>query len=55
LEVFGVGRGGRVFGGGRVEVLVADGGDEADDLNAVRQLQILLGDGTSGDTAYRLG
>jgi len=42
-----------VFGGWGVEVFVTDGGDEADDLNTVRQLQVLLGDGTGGDTAYQ--
>lgn len=50
LEVFGVGGGGWVFGGWGVEVLVADGGDEADDLNTMRQLQVLFGDGASGNT-----
>lgn len=50
LQVLGVGRGGGVFGGWGEEVLVADGGDKGDDLDLVRQLEVLLGDGASGDT-----
>lgn len=39
-----------MFGGRGEEVLVADGGDEGDDFNAMRQFEVFLGDGTRGDT-----
>ena len=50
LQVLWVGGGGGVLGGRGVKVLVADGGDEGHDLDAVRQLEVLLGDGAGGDT-----
>jgi hypothetical protein len=39
-----------VFGSRGEEVLVADGGDKGDDLDVVGELEVLLGDGASGDT-----
>ena len=51
VQEFGVGGGGGVLRGGGEEVLVADGGDEGDDLNAVGETQVLLSNGSSGDTA----
>lgn len=51
LEELGV-RGGRgVFGGWGEEVLVADGGDEGDDFDVMRQAEEFLGDGAGSDTA----
>lgn len=50
LEVLGVGGGGGVLGSRGVKVLVANGGDEGHDLDAVRQLEVLFGDGAGGDT-----
>lgn len=41
----------RVLGGGREEVDVADGAGECDDLDAVSQSQVLLGDGASCNAA----
>lgn len=52
LQVFRVGRGSGVFGGRREEVLVAHGGDEGDDLDTVRQTEVLLSNGTGGDTTW---
>jgi len=40
-----------VFGRGGEEVLVANGGDERDDFDAVRKAQVFFGDGSGGDTA----
>lgn len=54
LEELGVGGGGGVFGGRGEEVLVADGGDEGDDFDVMRQAEVLLGDGAGGDTAWGL-
>lgn len=51
LQVLGVGRGGGVFGGWE-EVLVAHGGDEGDDFDIVRQLEVLLCDSAGGDTTW---
>lgn len=39
-----------VLGGRGDKVLVTDGGDERDNLNAVRKTQVLLSDSTSGNT-----
>jgi hypothetical protein len=43
-----------VFGGRGEEVLVADGGDEGDDFDVMRQAEVLLGNGAGGDTAWGL-
>jgi hypothetical protein len=43
-----------VFGGGGEEVLVANGGDEGDDFDVMRQAEVLLGDGAGGNTAWGL-
>lgn len=51
VQEFGIGGRGGVLRGGREEVLVADGGDEGDDLNAVGETQVLLSNSSSGDTA----
>lgn len=50
-EVLRVRAGARVLGGRWVEVDSADAGDEGDDLDAVGQAQVLLGDGAGGDAA----
>lgn len=50
-QVVGVGAGAGVLGGGGEEVDGADAGDEGDDLDAVGQAQVLLGDGAGGDAA----
>ena len=42
-----------VLGGGGEEVLVANGGDEGDNFDVMRQAEELLGDSAGGDTAYR--
>jgi hypothetical protein len=39
-----------VFGGWGEEVLVADGGDKGNNLDVVRQLEVLLCDGARSDT-----
>lgn len=52
LKELWVGGGGWVLGGRGEEVLVANGGDEGDDFNAVRQAEVLLGDSTGSDTAW---
>lgn len=54
LEVVGVRARGRVLGRGGEQVLGADARDEGDDLDAVGQLQVLLGDGAGGHSADRL-
>lgn len=43
--------GGGVFGGRGEEVLVANGGDEGDDFDVMRQAEELLSDSAGGDTA----
>jgi hypothetical protein len=43
-----------VFGGWGEEVLVSDRGDEGDDFNAVREAEVFLSDGASGDTTWDL-
>lgn len=50
LQVLRVGRGGGVFGGWGEEVLVANGGDEGDDLDIVRKLEVLLCDSAGSNT-----
>lgn len=40
-----------MLGGWGVEVDAANAGDEGDDLDAVGEAQVLLGDGAGGDTA----
>lgn len=52
LKELGVGGGRGVLGSRGEEVLVANGGDEGDDFDAVRQAEVLLGDGTGSDTAW---
>lgn len=39
---------------GRVELLVADGRGESDNLNAVGELEVLFGDGTGSNTAWTM-
>lgn len=51
LEEVGVRRGRRVLGGGREQVLLADAAHEGDNLDAVGQLEVFLGDGAGGDAA----
>lgn len=55
VEVFGVGGGSGVLGSRGEQVLVANGGDEGDNLNAVREAQVLFGDGTGSHTACNPG
>lgn len=50
LQILRVGRGGRVFGGWGEEVLVANGRNEGDDLDIVRELEVLLCDSAGSDT-----
>jgi hypothetical protein len=54
LEIFGVGSGGRVFGGGREEKLVSNRGSEADNLDAVGLTQVFLSYRASCDTSCML-
>lgn len=54
LEELRVGRGGRVVCGGRVELLVADGRGEGDNLDTVGELEVLFGDGTGSNTAWTM-
>ena len=51
LQELGVGRRGRVVCGGRVELLVADGRGESDNLDAVGEGEVLFGNGAGSDTA----
>lgn len=50
-QVLGVRAGAGVLGGRRVEVDSADAGDEGDDLDAVGEAQVLLGDGPRSNAA----
>ena len=52
LQELGVGRRGRVVCGGRVELLVADGRGESDNLDAVGETEVLFGNGAGSDTAW---
>lgn len=40
-----------MLGGWGEEVLGADGGDEGDDVDVVREFEVFLGDGAGGDAA----
>jgi hypothetical protein len=51
IEEVRVGGWGGVLGGGGEEVLGADGGDEGDDFDVVREGEVFLGDGAGSDTA----
>ena len=53
LKEFRVRGGGGVFGGRGEEVLVANGGDEGDNFDVMRQAEELLSDSAGGDTACR--
>jgi len=52
LEELGVGRGSGVVCCGRVELLVSDRRGEGDNLDAVGQSEVLLGNGTGSNTAW---
>lgn len=41
-----------MFSGRGEEVLVANGGDESDDFNAVGQAEVFLSNGAGGDTTW---